>query len=676
MTVLGLLLLPLLTALVLVSLRRRPSALGPVAVGGLVATLALGVWAAAAVEASAGWRWSPAIQLGLAVEGFGRVMVILVPAIAAPIVAYAAATEPEGRARLLALMVAFVGAMLLLVAATDFLTLLIAWELVGATSWTLIAHGWRDAGNARAATQAFVTTRFGDVGLYVAAGMAFAAAGGFAFADLGAAGRPALDVIAAGVLLAVAAKSAQVPFSPWLFSAMAGPTPVSALLHSATLVASGAYLLIRLAPTLEGVGWFLPAVAAVGLVTALAGGIVAVLQTDAKRVLAGSTSAQYGLMFVAIGAWSTAAGGAHLVAHAAFKSLLFLGAGIAVHAAGTGHLAALRLGSALPRVAALSAVGTVALVGVPPLGAAWTKEQIVAAAVHASSWLAAGVFAAGFLSALYATRYQLLAYGPAGADATVAGRGGHAEPRRPHHHPGRVEVASMAALAAITILLSVLWLPGAGPLVEGAAGGVLARAARWELVASLAALGAGMTLTWRLFRRGRLVTLGLPANVQSAVGDWLGLPAATRRLVADPILALSRSLARFDDRVVDAGVRAAARLPVLVSRPLARFDDRVVDAGVRGVARLASSVSHLFARPVEWTIDGAVGAIAAATMGAATGSRATDEAAIDAAVEGSARGVGFAGHASRRLQTGLAHHYYVIQFAGLAATVILLAVLL
>lgn len=650
MTVLGLPLLPLLTAVVLVSLRRRPAALAPVAVGGLVATLALGVRAAAAVDAAVGWRWSPAIQLGLAVEGFGRVMVVLVPAIAAPIVAYAAATEAEGRTRLLALMAAFVGAMLLLVTAADFLTLLIAWELVGATSWALIAHGWRDPANAHAAAQAFVTTRFGDLGLYVAAGMAFAAAGGFAFADLGAAGRPALDVIAAGVLLAAAAKSAQVPFSPWLFSAMAGPTPVSALLHSATLVASGAYLLIRLAPALEPVGWFLPAVAAVGLVTALAGGIVAVLQTDAKRVLAGSTSAQYGLMFVAIGAWSTAAGGAHLVAHAAFKSLLFLGAGIAVHAAGTGHIAALRLGSALPRVAALSAVGTVALAGVPPFGAAWTKEQIAAAAVHASSWLAAGVFAAGLLSALYAARYQLLAYGPGGADATVTGRGGGAGPRRIHHHPGRVEVASVAALAAITVLLSVLWLPGAGPLVEAATGGVLAPTARWELVVSLATLGAAIALTWRLVQRGRLVTLGLPADVQSVAGDWLGLPAATRRVVIDPIVALSRSLARFDDRVVD--------------------------AGVRGIARLAAFVSRLFSQPIESTIDGAVRAIAAATMGAATGSRATDEGAVDAAVEGSARGVGFAGHASRRLQTGLAHHYYVIQAAGLAVTAIILALLL
>ena len=648
MTVLALPLLPLVTAAVVLALRRRPTALGPVAVGGLVATVAVGAWAAA-VEPAVGWRWSLAIQLGLAVAGFGRVMVVLVPAIAAPIVAYAAATEAEGRTRLLALLLAFVGAMLGLVAAADLLTLLIAWEWVGATSWALIAHGWRDPDKPRAAAQAFVTTRLGDVGLYGAAGIALAAAGSFAFADLGAVGRPALDLVAVGVLLAAAAKSAQVPFSPWLFAAMVGPTPVSALLHSATMVAAGAYLLVRLAPVLAPVGWFLPAVAAVGLVTALAGGVVALLQTDAKRILAGSTSALYGRMVVAVGASSTAAGGAHLVAHAAFKSLLFLGAGVAVHAVGTGEIAAMRLGRALPRVAALSAVGAAALAAVPPLGGGWTKEQIVAAAAEASPWLAAGIVTAGFLSALYAARYQLLAYGPGGASEPGPGLGGRAELRRLDHRPGRAEVGSIAMLAAITVSLSGLWLPGAGRLVEATTRGVLVESSPWELGAGLTAIGGAFGMAWGLWRRGRLLTLGLPPRLQSAAGDWLGLPAATRLIVVEPVLALSLSLARFDDRVID--------------------------AGVRGAARVAALVSGLVSRRAEWTIDGAVQAVAETTVRLAVGSRVTDEAAIDAAVEGGARGVGVAGHASRRLQTGLAHHYYVILAVGVAVTVAILALL-
>lgn len=638
-------LVPLAASGLLLALRRRPGALAPVAVVALLATLALGGWAAA-TEPTLAWDWSPAIRTGLKVDGFSRVMVLLVPVIAIPIVVYAVATEEEGRLRLLALMLAFTGAMLLLVSAADFLTLLVAWELVGAASWALIGHGWQDAENPRAAAQAFVTTRVGDLGLYIAAGMLFAATGGFALADLSSVNGWRQDAIAAGVLLAAAAKSAQVPFSPWLFSAMAGPTPVSALLHSATLVAAGAYLLIRVAPDLEAVTWFAPAVGAVGLVTALSGGVVASVQRHAKRALAGSTSAQYGLMFVAIGASSTAAAGAHLVTHAAFKSLLFLGAGVAIHAAGTSSLAGMRLGRALPRVATLSAVGALALAAVPPLGGAWSKEEIVAAAVHASPWLGAGVLVAGFLSALYAARYQVLAFGP---PDRAGSKSGGAIPGTLHHRPGGREVGSLAILAGITLVLSLLWLPGADRFVEDAVGGRLPPSATWELGASVATIAAAFGSAWLLARRDRLAGFGLPPGLQEAAGDWLGLPTAARRLVVDPIVSLSRLLARFDDRVVDAGVRA--------------------------VGRLAAAVSRLSSVRLEWSFDGAVRAVAAVTMRAAFGSRVTDEAAIDGAVEESARAVGVAGERSRGLQSGLAHHYYVILVAGLAASIALLALL-
>ena len=402
--------LPLLGAAVVLasSLARRQ--IGLVATVTLGASLLVGV-VAAVTEPSVGWAWSPTIQLGLEVSGFGRVMVVLVPLIALPILGYAASTEREGRTRLLALLLAFVGGMQWLVTAADFITLLIGWELVGAASWALIGHRWTDPQSVESATRAFLTTRLGDIGLFVAAGVAFAATGTFAFSALGNASTEAVSVIAAGVVLAAAAKSAQVPFSPWLFAAMAGPTPVSALLHSATLVAAGVYVLIRFGTEFATVPWFGPIVAGIGLATAISGGVVALLQTDAKRALAGSTSAQYGLMFVAVGAGSAAAAGSQLVAHAAFKSLLFLGAGVAIHAAGSGWLGGMRLGRALPRLAALSGVGALALVGLPPLGAAWTKEHVVSAAVEASALLGAGVLTASLLTALYGMRYQLLVYG-------------------------------------------------------------------------------------------------------------------------------------------------------------------------------------------------------------------------------------------------------------------------
>lgn len=637
--VLALPLLPMAAALLIV-LARTPRSQGPLAVSALVATLLLGIWAAAQ-EPSIDWQWSPVIELTLGVEGYSRVMVVLVPLIAAPIVAYAAATETEATPRLLVLMLSFTGAMLLLVSAADFLTLLIGWELVGATSWALIGHNWRDSANISSASQAFITTRLGDLGLYLAAGLLFAKTGSFAFAGLADVDGLTLDFIAGGVLLAAAAKSAQVPFSPWLFSAMAGPTPVSALLHSATLVAAGAYLLIRLAPVLEPAGWFLTAVAAIGLATALAGGLVATLQTHVKRVLAGSTSAQYGLMFIALGASSTAAAGAHLVAHALFKSLLFLGAGVAIHASGRTEIAGLRLGRELKLIAAMSAVGALALAAVPPLGAAWTKEQIVSAAGERSTWLAVGTLAAGFLSALYAARFHLLVWGPPGA------RGPGAEaPAKIHRRPGPAEGGSMAVLALVTVLLSALWVPGARDIVEDATGGALFEGAAWEFAASIALIALAFVVSWRLLARGALLGFGLSPRLQGAAADWLGIPAAAKLIVVDPVLTLSSLLASFDNRVVDAGVRLTAAM--------------------------AAALSRLSSLRAEWAIDGVVQMVARLTMYSATGSRIADEEAIDGAVEGSARGMGMMGQASRRIQTGLSHHYYVVLVLGL---VVIIAVL-
>ncbi|HEY3335262.1 MAG TPA: proton-conducting transporter membrane subunit, partial [Candidatus Limnocylindrales bacterium] len=483
-------LLPLLGAGIVVLLRARPRVLAPAAVATLVATIALAATAAIA-RPSVVIGWGPAIELTLAVSGFGRVMVVLVPAIAAPIVAYAAATEPDGRPRLLAFLLAFTAAMLLLVIAGDFVSLLIAWELVGATSWALIGHGWRDRENVESGTQAFLTTRLGDLGLYAAAGATLAGSGGFAFDGVAAAASPWREIIAGGIILAASAKSAQVPFSPWLFAAMAGPTPVSALLHSATLVAAGAYLLIRVSPALVLVDWFLPAIAAIGMVTAIAGGVVALTQSHAKRVLAASTSAQYGLMFIAVGAGSTAAAGAQLVTHAAFKSLLFLAAGVAIHAVGTPDLRAMRLGRLLPGIAVVAAVGGLSLAGVPPLGGAWSKEAILGAAADASVWLALGVLAASFLTVIYAGRFVILAFGPGSVQRSI-------------RRPGTVEGAALVVLAAVTVALSALWIPAAAPTVERLTAGALAAGATWEAVATLGVIFAGALALAVAVRRGRL----------------------------------------------------------------------------------------------------------------------------------------------------------------------------
>lgn len=626
-------LLPLAAAAIIALMPARRRMLTALAVGAELVLLGLAVWAAAATP-SASWSWGPHLALELAIGDLGRVMAVLVPAIAAPVILYAGATE-RGTAlpRLLALLVGFTGAMELLVLAADFLTLLIGWELVGACSWALIGFEWRDAARPRAALDAFLTTRAGDLGLYLAAAAAFAGTGTLRFVGLGGLHGTALHAVAGGLLLAAAAKSAQLPFSPWLFRAMAGPTPASALLHSATMVAAGAYALARLAPLLAGASWLAPAIAGLGLATALAGGIVAGTQRDLKKALAASTSAQYGLMFVAIGTGFSSAAGAHLVAHAAFKALLFLGAGIALHAAGTLDVERLGLGRSLPRAAACFWIGALALAAVPPLGAAFTKEQIVAAADGAGTWMTVGVILAGALSAFYALRLALLGFGPTKRIHATAGIAGREVDR-----PRAAALAGPVALAGVTLALSVLWLPGANAVVARFLGAPLPAGNSAVAIIAVAAVvlaGAAAALLWR---RGHLARLGLSERVLRWSDEWLGLLPLARMVVARPTLFAARTLAAVDDRVVDAGIRGAAAVARALSRATAWW-------GERGV-------------------DGVVRALAGAAVGLASASRIADDRGIDPAVEGMARGIGVAGDRSRRLQTGLAHQYYVLLAAG------------
>lgn len=677
----GLVLLPLLGAACLGAAAWRGrvgrGAGGALATAALLATLGVAA-ACAAVEPSTTWRWGGALRLELAVTGFGRAMAVLVPLVAAPVTAYAAAEEERpGLGRLLALLCLFVGAMELLVVAGDLLLLLIGFEVVGACSWALIAHRWREEGTAAAADHAFLATRLGDLGLVAAAGAALAGAGSLSFGALAGLGPPWSHVVAGGVLLAALAKSAQVPFAPWLFAAMKGPTPVSALLHSATMVAAGAYALVRLEPVLGGVGWLGPAAIAAGLVTALAGGLVACLHDGVKNVLAASTSAHHGLVIVAVGAGSAAAGAVHLVAHALFKSLLFLGAGAAIRASGSESLRDMRPAGALPRAAVLFGVGILALAAVPPLGGAFSKEAVVKAAAHHAVWVGLAVLAAGFLSAFYAGRLQLLAFPPRGGGEPPPGRDlrrgrNPGEAGTPARRPSRPALAGMGALALLSALLGLLWLPGGGRLVERLVGGEVPPGETWELIASWTTVAAGLVLAWTLARRGRLAAPLVSERVRSGAASWLGLPVLTRRLVVRPVWGTARLAARLDDRVVDGGVRLAGRAGAGLSRLTALVAERGADRVVRLAGQAGAGLSRFTALVAERGADGVVRAVTAGALGLAAGSRSADEGAVDGAVEGSAGAVGGAGRRSRALQSGQAPRYYVYLAAGAAAGFLLL----
>ncbi|MGM8849527.1 NADH-quinone oxidoreductase subunit 5 family protein [Salinicola halophyticus] len=580
----------------------------------LIAGLAiLGDW-------SGVYRWSSQIVLLVGMTPVSAVFAIVVPLIALPIILYSvyhesepgggAASTGQAPARLVALLAAFVGAMELLVLAEDLVTLLIAWELVGACSWALIAHEWRETGNLRDAARAFLVTRFGDLGLYIAAAAAYAGTGSFAFADLTQLDGWLLNVFIAGAVLAAAAKSAQVPFSPWLFAAMSGPTPVSALLHAATMVAAGIYLVIRLHAEMSAVAWFGPVAIALGLTTALAGGVVACLQGHAKKLLAASTSAQYGLMWLAVGAGFPGVALVHFVTHAFMKSALFLAAGIAERHVGSYSLDAMRLGRLLPGIAAATMVASLALAGVVPLSAAWSKEEIITAAGHQASWLAVIAVIAGGLSALYATRFQLLAFGR-------GSRGGTRTAPSPPGHT-RMEAAALYLLSAGTLVLSLLWWPGVGNSLADLLSIRLPPTRPWELIVSLLLVALGIVLgVWAL--RREVSDSSRQRARRAELAEWFGLPALAQQGVGT-VMAFSHGLARFDDRVVDAGIHASARFGAW----LATLGDR------RG----------------EGWFDGATSQLA--------------------------KGVDWMGQWARQAHTGQTHHYYTGIAAGLAAILIIL----
>ncbi|MFI6291990.1 proton-conducting transporter membrane subunit [Nonomuraea sp. NPDC050790] len=569
--------LPAAVGALLLLVRRAPRT---VAVTTAAATLGLAVWAAAARPVT---RFPLVFTSGFAVDGLSAVMVVTVAAVALAVLVFATGELRE--ARFYGLMLIFVGAMLATVTATELTVLLMGWEVMGAMSYALIGYWWRDDDRVTSAGVAFVTTRAGDLGLYVAAGAAFAAStmqsgtksggqGGtqaagevLGLAGLAALPDPWLDVVAAGIVLAALGKSAQLPFSFWLSRAMAGPSPVSALLHSATMVAAGAYLLLRVQPLLAATGWAGPLVAWAGGLTALLLGGVALAQRDLKQLLAASTCAQIGFMVMG----SVAGGAAHLVAHAAVKSLLFLGAGAWLTALGTKQLSA--LGGAArryPVVGASFAVGALALAGLPPLSL-WVTKDGVLAAVN-DPWLHAVGLAAGALSAAYAGRALAAVWRGARTDG------------RPLE---AFSLAPLPVLAAGAAVLGVVGLPAVWSWWSGLLGDQGAARADAGTLALSGTLATAVLLTALVVR--------LPEP--RPLANWLGLETAARTLLWRPLLALARAAAWFDDRVLDGAVEAVPRLGMAAARLARTPFETGADGVVRAVGAAALGLGRLARRP-------------------------------------------------------------------------------
>src|SRR6476620_1851557 len=360
------------------------------------------------------------VPLGLTLDQLSRTMAVLVSGIGALIHIYSLGymRDDEGKARYFAALSLFMFAMLGIVFANNFVMLFIFWELVGFTSYVLIGHWFFREAAADAANKAFITTRIGDFGFMTGILMLWMTTGSVVFAEIAPRmsmfGTHATFVAIVALLIFCGAvgKSAQFPLHVWLPDAMEGPTPVSALIHAATMVAAGVYMLVRVAFIIQASQTALLVVAWIGTITAVMAALIATQQNDIKRILAYSTLSQLGYMVMAVGLASNEAAMFHLFTHAFFKALLFLAAGSIIvmlhHEQDIWKMGGLR--QRLPITFATFGAGALALIGCPPFSGFFSKDAILAVAYeHNRAIFAVALFTA-FLTAFYVIRMLIIVF--------------------------------------------------------------------------------------------------------------------------------------------------------------------------------------------------------------------------------------------------------------------------
>src|SRR6266480_1204588 len=360
------------------------------------------------------------VPLGLTLDHLSRTMAVLVSGVGAVIHIYSLGymRDDEGKARYFAALSLFMFAMLGIVLANNFVMLFIFWELVGFTSYVLIGHWfYRDAA-ADAANKAFITTRIGDFGFMIGILMLWMATGSVVFTEVAPqmstlTGHPMfLTVVALLIFCGAIGKSAQFPLHVWLPDAMEGPTPISALIHAATMVAAGVYMLVRVAFIIQGSQTALLVIAWIGTITAVLAALIATQQNDIKRILAYSTLSQLGYMVMAVGLASNDAAMFHLFTHAFFKALLFLAAGSIIvmlhHEQNIWKMGGLSRN--LPITFLTFVVGALALIGCPPFSGFFSKDAILALAYERNIPIfIVGLFTA-FLTAFYVMRLLVIVF--------------------------------------------------------------------------------------------------------------------------------------------------------------------------------------------------------------------------------------------------------------------------
>ena len=430
------------------------------AVGGSLAA-ALGVWRTLARPVTLKWSWIPAkggplATVGILLDRTSAEMLVLVGLVSFLVQLYSLGyLEHESRpalGRYYAYHSLFAFSMMGLVLASNFLQMFIFWELVGLCSYLLIGFWYERPEAAAAAVKAFWVTKAGDLGFIIGIVLLWSRTGTFEFSRLfsmardGSLQAAGLGLVMFLIYLGAVGKSAQFPLHVWLPDAMEGPTPVSALIHAATMVAAGVYMVIRVYPLFQVTPELLALIGWIGAFTALLAATLALTQADIKRVLAYSTVSQLGYMMAALGAGAKDAGFFHLLTHGVFKALLFLGAGAVIHAVGTNDLFRMgQLARAMPQTLIVFVVGTLALAGVPPFAGFFSKEAVLAGVWEGGLTLPFLMLALTvFLTAFYMFRVVFLAF--------FGARRAEGHP----HDPPAVMAAPNWLLAALSLGLGVI----------------------------------------------------------------------------------------------------------------------------------------------------------------------------------------------------------------------------
>lgn len=624
LTILG----PLVAAVLISVLRRFAAGVALAgAVVGLAGALITLVRVADGGHFSATLPGLPDFPLRLVSDPLGAVFSAVVAVVSTFVFLYAVGymAKDDHQVRFFAGMAFFVASMQILVLAGDWILLLAAWELIGLASYLLIGFWYERPGVSSAATRAFLTTRAADVGLYIGVIVLIVTTGSSAIAASSDLHGTAPALAGLGFLLAATGKSAQVPLQGWLQDAMAGPTPVSALLHAATLVVAGVVLLARASPLLpEGV---LIAIGLVGGVTAVLAGLTAVAQPDLKRLLAASTSSQLGLMILAIGSGSVPAAVFHLVTQAAMKSTLFLAAGVFQHDRDSTELDALRgIGRQRRGTFAAFVIAGLALTGVPPLAGFWSKDAILVAAMessYAAAFLPLGVVSSALTGVYIARACRFLWQRgetrghEAGASSAAVWMG-----------------AGLSVLAVLAAFLGLALVPFAELLEtempENTTG----------VVIGLVAAGGGLLIGWSV------PATRLFGPVSEAVRTGFRVRHGSTTFITEPTLALARGADRMD-RGIHAVVLSVGRGALTRASSLDGIDAQVHE-GVLGVGR--------------------------ASLKVAADTQELDAEGIDGAIRGLVSGTWQWGLRVRQLQTGLVHRELLLTFGGAAAVLVLVLI--